>query len=72
MSQASSDFGDDAFGGEMIEAEFGAEEGMMPEQVAPAPRFRKQGFSIYTVMLLMSFAFLLIAAIMFFINAGKF
>ncbi len=42
-----------------------------PEPV-PATRYRKQGFSIYTVMLIMSFVFLLTAMILLFIEAGKY
>ncbi len=69
MSQASSDFDDD-FGGAMIEAD--GDEGVEMPMVAPPPAYRKQGFSIYTVMLILSFVFLTIASIMFFIDAGKY
>ena len=72
MSLASSDFGDDdAFGGALMDD--GAEQSMVPEsQIAPPPAYQKQGFSIYTVMLILSFVFLTIAAIMYFIDAGKY
>ncbi len=46
------------------------------EQSAPAPapvvRYKKQGFSIYTIMLILSFVCLLAALIMLFIEAGKY
>jgi hypothetical protein len=72
MSQASSDL-DDPFGNALVET--GAEDqGMMTsaEMAPPPPQYRKQGFSIYSVMLILSFVFLMTAAIMFFVNAGKF
>jgi hypothetical protein len=73
MSLASSDFGeDDAFGDALVESEFGGEEQSLVPQVPPPPAYRKQGFSIYTVMLILSFVFLTTAAIMFFIDAGKY
>ena len=71
MSQPSSDFGAFDIGSNEME--------MLPEgnaqdvqPVPPPPQYRMQGFSIYTVMLILSFVFLTTAAIMFFINAGKF
>lgn len=39
--------------------------------LASAPQYRKQGFSIYSVMLILSFVFLLTSMIMLFIEAGK-
>ena len=36
------------------------------------PQYRKQGFSIYTVMLILSFVFLLTSMIVLFIEAGKY
>ena len=38
----------------------------------PAPRYRKQGFSIYTFMLIVSFISLLTALILLLIEAGKY
>ncbi|MFT5301966.1 MAG: hypothetical protein ACI87E_003346 [Mariniblastus sp.] len=72
MSLANSDFSDDAFGDALVEP--GADDQGMPMQPppAPAPVYQKQGFSIYTVMLILSFVFLTTAAIMFFIDAGKY
>lgn len=72
MSQANSDFGDDPFANAMVESS--PEDGMMEQApVAPAPpQYRKQEFSIYSVMLILSFVFLMIAAILFFMDAGKY
>lgn len=72
MSQASSDFGsDDAFGDALLEPE-GSDQSFAPTQQVPAPpAYRKQGFSIYSVMLILSFVFLTTAAILFFIDAGS-
>ena len=74
MSQVNSDFGDDPFANATIEGGF--EQDPMMEQQAPvvpqAPQYRKQEFSIYSVMLIMSFVFLATAAIIFFIDAGKY
>ena len=72
MSQANSDFGDDAFGDAVMDSGF-EEQGLAPsEPVVPVTQYRKQGFSIYTVMLILSFVFLTTAAIMFFVDAGKY
>jgi len=73
MSQPSSDL-DDPFGNAAVMAGAVEDQGMMAEAEipAPAPQYRKQGFSIYSVMLILSFVFLMTAAIMFFVNAGKF
>ncbi len=38
----------------------------------PAPRYRKQGFSIYSVMLVLSFLCLLAGMIIMFVEAGKY
>lgn len=71
MSLASSDLGgDDAFGDALMET--GEDEQSLTAQVPPPPAFRKQGFSIYSVMLILSFVFLLTAAILFFIDASKY
>ena len=73
MSQPSSDFpGDPAFDdGSMFEAtgEPGTEQ---PVAIAPQPVYRKQPFNIYSVMLILSFAFLLAAAIILMMDAGKY
>lgn len=64
MSQPSSDQPD--FGEELVES---------PEMAAPAPPapvYRKKGFTIYTVFLILSFSFLLIASILLYLNNGKF
>ena len=67
MSQLNSDFDQgDVVGFE--EASPGAE---MPAPPA-APNYRQRGFSIYTVMLIISFVFLMIAAILLFVEADKY
>jgi len=74
MSQANSEFGEDPFATATIDSPY-EEDGMMAEQASPvseAPRYRKQGFSVYSVMLIMSFVFLTAAAIIFFIDADKY
>ena len=38
----------------------------------PAPQYRQRGFSIYTVMLIISFVFLATSAILLFINGDKY
>lgn len=70
MSQASSDL-DDPFGN-AIEANDDQAVAMDADMAAPPAQWRKQGFSIYSVMLILSFVFLMTASIMFFVNAGKF
>ena len=73
MSLANSDFGDDPFADATIESDDGMMQPGEEAPMAPAPpQFRKQEFSIYSVMLILSFAFLSIAAILFFIDAGKY
>ncbi len=72
MSQVNSEFGEDPFATATIDSPY-EEAGMMDQSSAPeAPQYRKQGFSIYSVMLIMSFVFLTAAAIMFFIDADKY
>ena len=67
MSQPSSDF--DA--GQFEDPNFAnAEEAGQP-MAPPAPQYRKMGFSIYTVMLICSFVFLLTAMILMFMEAGS-
>ena len=74
MSLASSD---DMFGDAGELSEIPAEEGdLMTSEPGPsapaAPQYRKQGFSIYTMLLVLSFVFLLTATILFFVDAGKY
>ena len=73
MSLASSDLGgDDAFGDALVESG-GDDQGLAnQEQMVAPPEYRKQSFSIYSVMLILSFVFLFAAAILFFIDAGKY
>ena len=79
MSQVNSDFGDgfgeDPFATATVDGGF-EQDAMMSQPEAPAapqaPKYRKQEFSIYSVMLIMSFVFLSAAAIMFFVDAGKY
>ena len=52
--------------------ETGDEETAVSPAVPAAPRYRKQGFSIYTFMLIMSFISLLTALILLLIEAGKY
>ncbi len=72
MSQVNSEFGDDPFADAIVEEGF-EQDAMMGEPTAPpAPQYRKQEFSIYSVMLIMSFILLTAAAIIFFVDAGKY
>lgn len=41
-----------------------------PMLTEPTPQYKKQGFSVYTMMLLLSFLFLTTASILFFSYAG--
>lgn len=68
MSQPSSDLNDPGLEFETYDP---AVEGQMPE-APPAPVYRPQGFSIYTVMLIISFVCLLIATILFFNASGRY
>ena len=62
-----------AFGdGELTPLEDSQIQAEAAEPIVPAPVYRKQGFSIYTVMLILSFVFLLTAMIFLFIEAGRF
>ena len=78
MSQVNSEFGDDPFATATVEGGGFEEDSMMAQEEAPmaaapqAPTYRKQGFSIYSVMLILSFIFLTAAAIMLFIDADKY
>lgn len=67
MSQPSSDFDGGPMG---FEEDF--TEQPVVESAAPATNYRQRGFSIYTVMLILSFVFLTAAAIVLFIEAGKY
>ena len=76
MSLASSDFEDPGFDNagfdDGLETPVDAEgvEGQAP--VPAAPNYRKQGFSIYTVMLILSFVFLIVALILLFMEVDRF
>ena len=79
MSQVNSDFGEDPFASATVEGDLGGDfeqDSMMGQQEAPSapqgPQYRKQGFSIYSVMLIMSFILLTAAAVIFFIDADKY
>ena len=64
MSQPSSN--DD---GLFMDAPQGTADVGMPEAMPTvAPQYRKQGFSIYTMMLILSFVALTAAAIIFYVN----
>lgn len=64
MSQVNSDFGE-----VVIDDPQSTEMSSEVVNQPPPPAYRKQGFSIYTVMLILSFCFCLAAAILFYINA---
>ena len=72
MSPPSSDFEAGDFGDPDFAAVAG-EQTAVSEQpaVSAAPRYRKMGFNIYSVMLICSFVFMLVAMILFFIEAGS-
>ncbi len=73
MSLASSDFGgDDAFGDALLEPGVDDSSQAPQPQLPPPPAYRKQGFSIYSVMLILSFVFLTTAAILFYMDAAKY
>ena len=69
MSQQNSDF----TAGEFGDPDFATtSEEMQDQPVIPAaPQYRKIGFSIYTVMLICSFVFLMTAMILMFMEAGS-
>lgn len=68
MSQPSSDLDND-----FVTAEVSSDDDALIAQAAPpSPQYRKQGFSIYTMMLILSFLFLTTAGIMFYINTGSY
>ena len=69
------DFADSSFGDGLDAQELGDGEGWDDSDAAAvatrqAP-IKKQGFSIYTVMLIMSFVFLTVAAILIFMELGR-
>lgn len=74
MSQPNSDMADfdapefEELGGEAVPAA----EAEVSAPPAPVQRYRKQGFNIYTVMLILSFICLLTAMVILFIEAGKY
>ncbi|MCH2181176.1 MAG: hypothetical protein MK108_04145 [Mariniblastus sp.] len=58
---------------EFIEGEVESPEGYHPEEVSvAAPQYRKQGFNIYTVLLIASFVCLLFTWILMYVEAGKY
>ncbi len=67
MSPADSDFEGGGFD------EFDSATTTEVPQITPrAPVYRKQGFSIYSFLLILSFVFLLISIILLFIEVGRF
>lgn len=71
MSQPNSDFDSPEFAA-TLESTFEEEPQAATPMAPPAPRYRKQGFSIYTIMLILSFLCLLAGMIMMFVEAGKY
>lgn len=75
MSLANSDFEevgfDDGLNAPMVDEGYGATSEEVPV-APPPPQYRKQGFSIYTVMLIMSFVFLIASIIMLFMEVDRF
>lgn len=75
MSLVDSDFGDEGFEDALDEVpeEGGDMDASMEASApaAPAPVYRKQGFNIYSVLLILSFVFLTTAMIITFNVAGK-
>ena len=49
----------------------GEPDGTPTPQAPAAPQYRKQGFSIYSVMLILSFVFLVTAMILLFQEVGR-
>ncbi len=68
MSLADSDLFDE--GGFSEFSEPPTDEGQ-PTAPPPAPAYRKQGFSIYSVMLILSFVFLVTATVLLFQEVGR-
>ncbi len=72
MSQPSSDFEFDSAEFPVTgESSYETDQETAPPP-APAQRYRKQGFSIFTIMLILSFACLVAALIILFIETGKY
>ena len=67
MSLVNSEFGDE------FDAPQNEQDGFVSsEPVVSKPSYRKQSFSIYSLMLILSFVFLVVAAILFSVNANEF
>jgi hypothetical protein len=67
MSLVNSEFGDE------FEAPQNDQDGLVSkEPIVSRPSYRKQSFSIYSLMLILSFLFLVVAAILFSVNANEF
>lgn len=74
MSQPSfePDFAEAGFDEALTPVEAAFEPDAPEQQVVAGPVYRKQGFSIYTVLLILSFVFLLTAMIFLFVEAGRY
>ena len=71
MSQPNSDF--DAVGfDDALELPMSAESAANQAPAAAAPNYRKQGFSIYSLMLILSFVFLIASVILLFMEVDRF
>ena len=67
MSLVNSEFGDE------FEAPQNDPDGFVQDApVVSTPSYRKQSFGIYSLMLILSFLFLVVAAILFSVNANEF
>jgi hypothetical protein len=73
MSLADSEFDDAGFGDVGLDqpVEGPADDTQATPSAPAAPNYRKQGFSIYTVMLILSFVFLLTAMILLFMEVDR-
>ncbi len=72
MSQANSEFEEVGFDDGLDMSLTAETTGESPYTQNTPPNYRKQGFSIYTVMLIMSFVFLITSIILLFIEVGRF
>lgn len=70
MSLVDSDFEQAGFDEEGFDQPGGQEGAAQPDPPA-APNYRKQGFSIYSVMLILSFVFLVTAIVLLFMEIDK-
>ena len=70
LDDGNQDFAADAGDGTFDDGEYGDDVASGP--IVRAPNYRKKGFSIYTVMLILSFVMLTTAAIMFFVQLGRY